>query len=197
MFMPAGLCKEATDKTIDFTAEEVQLVREQLVARAPGSRCIFPTATGLTWKGRYGDWHRDVWTKAVVRSARDWRELNALDDSAPTPYEWPMRDEADEPLLDEEGQPVFDRLEPHDLRATAITLMRDSQYTKEQTAARVGHTDTVLIDRIYDRGDPRARAGVRTAIDTLTPKGIRAALAGETPQPSASPVTALPARRTR
>jgi hypothetical protein len=75
--------------------------------------------------------------------------------------------------------------------------MRNSGYTKEQTAARVGHADTVLIDRIYDRGDPRKRSGVRAAIDTLTPNGIRFALAEEPPQQSTSPAAALPARRTR
>jgi integrase len=76
------------------------------------------------------------------------------------------------------------RLEPHDLRATAITLMRDAGFTKEQAAARVGHADSgQLIDRIYDRGDRRARAGVR-AIDSLAPKGIRAALFEPPPRPS-------------
>jgi hypothetical protein len=120
------------------------------------------------------------------------------DAEAPTPFEWPLRDEADESLLDKDGRPIFDRLEPHDLRATAITLMRDAGFSKNQTAARVGHTDSgELIDRIYDRGDRRARAGVRAAIDSLAPQGIRAALAEEPPQPSASPVAALPARRTR
>ena len=118
--------------------------------------------------------------------------------SASTPFEWQLRDEADEPLVDDDGRPVLDRLEPHDLRATAITLMRDAGFSKEQTAARVGHADSgELIDRLYDRGDRRARAGVRAAIDNLAPQGIRAVLAGETPQPSASPVAALPARRTR
>ena len=52
----------------------------------------------------------------------------------------------------------MDRLKPHDLRATAITLMRDAGFTREQVVARVGHADDgELIERIYDRGDRRAR----------------------------------------
>jgi integrase len=185
IFIPAGLCKEATDKTIDLTIEEVQLVREQMLARPPGARHVFCTATGLTWKGRYGEWHRKVWAKAVTRSSQDWRALRDLDDDADTPFEWRLLDESDEPLVNDDGNPVFDRLEPHDLRATAITLMRDAGFTKEQTAARVGHADSgQLIDRIYDRGDRRTRAGVRAAIDSLAPKGIRAALFEPPPRPS-------------
>jgi hypothetical protein len=137
VFIPAGLCKEATDKTIDLTVEEVQLVLDQMLARAPGARHIFCTATGLTWKGRYGEWHRKVWAKAITRAARDWRALHDLKDDADTPFEWRLWDESDEPLVDDDGGPVFDRLEPHDLRSTAITLMRDAGFTKEQTAARV------------------------------------------------------------
>jgi integrase len=185
VFIPAGLCKEAMDKTIDLTVEEVQLVREQMLARPPGARHIFCTATGLTWKGRYGEWHRKVWAKAVTRAAREWRALHDFEEDADTPYEWRLRDESDEPLLDDDNGPVFDRLEPHDLRATAITLMRDAGFSKEQTAARVGHADSgQLIDRIYDRGDKRTRAGVRAAIDSLAPRGIRAALFEPQPRPS-------------
>jgi integrase len=190
IFIPAGLCKEAVDKTIDLTVEEVQLVREQMLARAAGARHIFCTATGLTWKGRYGEWHRKVWAKAVTRASRDWRAIHELEDDADTPFEWRLRDESGEPLIDDDGNPVFDRLEPHDLRATAITLMRDAGFTKEQTAARVGHADSgQLIDRIYDRGDKRTRAGVRGAIDSLAPKGIMAALFEPQPRPSDSPTT--------
>ena len=60
------------------------------------------------------------------------------------------------------------RLKPHDLRATAITLMRDAGFTKDQVVARVGHADDgELIDRIYDRGDRRARADVAGTIAQL------------------------------
>lgn len=60
------------------------------------------------------------------------------------------------------------RLKPHDLRATAITLMRDAGFTKEQVVARVGHADDgELIERIYDRGDRRTRANVAGAIAAL------------------------------
>jgi integrase len=184
IFIPAGLCKEAADKTIDLTVEEVQLVRDQMLTRVPGASHIFCTATGLTWKGRYGEWHRKVWAKAVTRASRDWRAIRDLEDDGDTPFEWRLRDEGNEPIVDDDCKPVFDRLEPHDLRASAITAMRDLGFTKEQTAARVGHADSgQLIDRIYDRGDKRTRAGVRTAIDSLAPRGIRAALFEPQPRP--------------
>ena len=51
--------------------------------------------------------------------------------------------------------------------------MRDSGFTKAQTAARVGHADDgELIDRIYDRGDRRARADVAGAIAKLPDGGL-------------------------
>jgi integrase len=189
MFVPAGLCKGAVDKTIDLTVAEVHLVREQMLARAAGADTIFCSATGLGWHGRYGDWWREVWEKTVRWSARDWREVHGLDDDADTPFEWRLRDDCDDPVVDDVGEPVFDRLQPHDLRATAITLMRDAGLTKEQTAARVGHADTgQLIDRIYDQGDKRRRAQVRQALDELAPLGLVAALVVEPePQPSDRP----------
>jgi len=56
--------------------------------------------------------------------------------------------------------------------------MRDAGFRRDQVAARLGHSDSgELFDRLYDLGDRRKRAGVREAIDRLTPHGIRATLA--------------------
>lgn len=97
-----------------------------------------------------------------------WREQEGLPVTAPTP---------------------FDGVQPHDLRATAATLMRDAGFSREQAAARLGHADTgQLLNRIYDVGDRRAR--MRKAIDEFAPDGLRAALAEPTPRPSARPVAA-------
>ncbi len=155
VFVPADLCKEGADKWVELTTEETTLVCEQILARAPGSRFVFPTFTGLTWTGRYGEFHKLVWAKTCRRGAAAWREQNGVGDhSAPTP---------------------FCDLEPHDLRATAATLMRDAGFSREQAAARLGHADSGrLLDRIYDQGDRRAR--MRKAIDELAPDGLRAAL---------------------
>ena len=163
VFVPAALCKEGVDKFIDLTAEETALLREQLLARAPGTPLVFPTKTGRPW--RHFQFLRLVWYKARSRAATSWRERERLPEEAETP---------------------FDSIQPHDLRATAATMMRDAGFSKEQAAARLGHADSgQLLDRIYDVGDRRAR--MRKAIDALAPHGLRAALAEPTPQPSAKP----------
>jgi len=169
VFIPAELNKEGVDKWIELTIEEVTLLREQLLARAAGSSHVFPTKTGLTWAGRYGEFHKLVWAKACRRAAATWREDQDLPEDAQTP---------------------FDDLEPHDLRATAATLMRDAGFSREQAAARLGHADSgKLLDRIYDQGDRRAR--MRKAIDALAPAGLRATLAEPAPRRSITPAAAL------
>jgi integrase len=168
IFIPADLCKEAVDKWIALTAEEENLLREQLLARAAGTRYVFPTKTGLTWHGRYGSFHRLVWAKATRRAAERWREVQGVEEAAPTP---------------------FDELEPHDLRATAATLMRDAGFTREEAAARLGHADSgKLLDRVYDVGDRRAR--MRKAIALRAPAGLRATLSEHSPRRSDSPAAA-------
>ena len=177
LLIPWFLCKEKKDKYIDLTPEEVQLLREQLLARAPGTDLVFPSRTGLGFgrsKSKYGDWHRMVWSKTVSRASAAWRTQHGLGDGAPTPFVFQLvNEDTGQPVYDDEGNPVLDALEPHDLRATAATLMRDAGFTKEQAAARLGHADAgELLDRIYDRGDRRARAGVRDAIANLPGNGL-------------------------
>jgi integrase len=176
--IPAELCKEGVEKVIDLTVEEVALLREQLLARAPGTPLVFPTKTGRPW--RHYQFLRLVWYKAIYDAAACWREQEGLPEALPTPkdrthaaqaaVEWRaaqgLRTAAPTPFCD---------LEPHDLRATAATLMRDAGFPREQAAARLGHADSgALLDRIYDQGDRRAR--VRKAIDEFAPRGLRAAL---------------------
>ena len=62
----------------------------------------------------------------------------------------------------------------HDLRATAVTMMRDLGVPKEAAAARVGHADAgELVDTIYDLGNRAARAA--KALRAVAPGGLRAA----------------------
>ena len=49
-------------------------------------------------------------------------------------------------------------LTSHDLRATAVTTMRDRGISEETCATRVGHADAKLIRSIYDKGSRLARA---------------------------------------
>ena len=133
------------------------------------------TSAAARW--RYPRFHHAVWHKAVRRAARAWREEHGLGERDSTPFEWQLLDDRGVPRFSDDGSPVLDRLEPHDLRATAATLMRDAGYTRDQAAARLGHADSgELLDRLYDVGDRRKRAGVRDAIEQLTPDGLRAAL---------------------
>lgn len=150
----ANLAKERLAKQVALDPQEIVLLREQLLARAAGSRLVFPTVTGRPW--RYNQFHRLVWVKACRRAADRWRLQHGLDDAAET---------------------VFDGLTPHDLRSTAATLMRAAGFTREEAADRLGHIDSgELLDRIYDQGDRGMRA--QRAIKLRSPHGLRAALAG-------------------
>ena len=148
IFVPAALCKERRDKWIDLTPAETELLREQLdpsklrsvtgspTSRLPG-RALTPNGlvfTSMTGKAiSHATWTR--YFQAACDAAADaWRKIHDVD---ATP---------------------FDDLTPHDLRSTAATLMRDAGLAKEDAAARLGHADTDMLDRIYDRGDRRARA---------------------------------------
>lgn len=51
-----------------------------------------------------------------------------------------------------------DDLTSHDLRATAVTIMRDRGISEETCQLRVGHADAKLIRSVYDKGSRLARA---------------------------------------
>jgi integrase len=200
LFVPARLCKERRDKTIDLTREELELVLEQINENGSDCAVVFPSQTGVPWsRNRYGDFHRMVWAKTVARAAAAWRKEHELEPDASTPFEWRLENpDTGQLVVDPDGAHVLDRLEPHDLRVTAATLMRDAGYTREQTAARLGHNDLgELLDQLYDRGDARERSGVREAVRTLTPTGIRAQVAGVESGPSTPPVSDLTSYRAR
>jgi integrase len=141
------------------------------------------TKTGPTpW--RHSQWDRLVWQPAVARAAADWRAEHELADvvvagrtvPAPTPFEWWV-DPATAPPDGRRRAADDGRrwITTHDLRATAVTLMRDAGVAKADCAARVGHADGgVLVDAIYDQGDRAARAG--RALEAAAPLGLRAAM---------------------
>jgi integrase len=64
--IPAELCKERRRKVIPLTDEETSLLREQLLARAPGTPLVFPKRHGSPW--RYSAFQRFVW-KPMLRDA--------------------------------------------------------------------------------------------------------------------------------
>ena len=61
--VPAELAKNRKDHRVYLSSVEAGLLREQLLARAPGTRLVFPTPTGLQWT-RSGFRER-VWVPAV------------------------------------------------------------------------------------------------------------------------------------
>ena len=130
VFVPASLCKERRDKLIELTASERALLAEQLVARPAGTPYVFPRAGGTPTRngGRHhapglwdrGDFYTRVWHPARQAAARELRADQGLP-------EW--------------TETRFDRLVPHDLRHTGISLMAASGMRPETIAVRVGHSD--------------------------------------------------------
>jgi integrase len=65
--VPSHLAKNRKEHRVYLTTIEAQLLREQLMARATGSRLVFPTPTGVQWT-RSGFRER-VWVRAVNLAA--------------------------------------------------------------------------------------------------------------------------------
>jgi integrase len=108
----------AGDLTLDLLDEEVLLLREQLLARAPGTRLLFPRKGGSPW--RHGHFYAKTWVPTRRRAQREWRREHGLDDDAATP---------------------FDGLRPHDLRHTAATVLCEHILDDALVALRLGHND--------------------------------------------------------
>ena len=142
--IPAELCKERRRKMIPLTDEETQLLREQLLARAPG-QLVFPKRHGSPW--RYSAFQRLVW-KPMLRDAIK---------------SWEGEKETPEP---------FSGLTCHDLRHTAVNLMRQAGMPVELAAERLGQGDGgALLLRTYRH----VRIGeTRAALDAIG-FGLRAA----------------------
>jgi integrase len=175
--IPAELCKEGDGKDVALTDEEVVLFREHLGGRlhvvTPSATGHLPSRTpnaaGLVFPAprggflHYPKFHQNVWTPAVRAAAARWDAQHGAEDN---PFRRP------------EG------LKPHDLRATAATLMREAGLSREDAAARLGHHDSgELLDRIYDRSDKAARS--KLALHAAAKAGLRAGgrdASAETPE---------------
>ena len=56
MPIPAELAKNRREHRVYLTKVEVALLREQLMARAPGTTLVFPTTEGKAWdRARFRD----------------------------------------------------------------------------------------------------------------------------------------------
>jgi integrase len=156
--IPPELCKERRRKVIPLTDEETSLLREQLLARAPGSALVFPKRHGSPW--RYSAFQRLVWKPMLRDAASAWKK--------------------DHPA----GNEPFSGLTCHDLRHTAASLMRQAGMPAELVAERLGHSDGgALLLRTYRH----VRAGeTRAALDAIGQGFRAAALARDTEEAGAA-----------
>jgi hypothetical protein len=156
-----------------------QAVRQRLM-----SADELELAAGTRWTSER--FERLVWQPAVEAAAAAWRADNDLGvvlvggelRPAATPFEWYV-DPATAPpdgrrRADDDGRRWIGT---HDLRATAVTMMRDRDVARDIAAARVGHADAgKLVDAIYDKGSRATR--VARALAEAAPLGLRAAMLG-------------------
>ena len=148
MPIPAELAKNRREHRVYLTALEVALLREQLMARAPGTSLVFPTPEGRRWdRARFRD---RVWVKSVAAASRHDREESGREDS------------------------VFDGFNFHWLRHTAGSLMAVAGLDPAVASERMGHTDGgALFLRTYRHlyeGEKRVQAArleahVRASLD--------------------------------
>jgi integrase len=131
---------------IDLLDEEVALLREQLLVRAPGTTLLFPRKYGSPWS--HGHFHRKTWTPTLRRARRDWRSEHGLEPDAPTP---------------------FDGLRPHDLRHTAATVLCDHILDDGLVAIRMGHSDGGKLVR--ERYRHISRRKLREELDRIDAAG--------------------------
>lgn len=112
--VPRALAKNRRDHRVQLTPVEVTLFREQLLARAGGTRLVFPTVTGKQWT-RSG-YRMRAWVPAV--------------------------EAAEKHALEHDGDPdLFKGFTFHLLRHTAGSLMALAGMDPAIAADRLGHTD--------------------------------------------------------
>ncbi len=115
MRVDADVAKNRRDHRVYLTPLEVQLFREQLLARTGRTRLVFPTVTGKQWT-RSGFRER-VWAKVVAKCAKHDREKAGGTVS------------------------VYDGFTFHFLRHTAGSLMALAGMDPAIASDRLGHTD--------------------------------------------------------
>lgn len=142
ILIPRDLNKSRVRKGIPLARLEVQLLREQLLARPAGSRFVFPTKKGRAYtKSGF----RSVWVPALTAAGLTHQEQGG------------------------DGLPVtVADFRFHWLRHTAISLMAQAGMKPELIAERVGHKDGgALIYRRYRHLFPTELRDAVAMLDTL------------------------------
>lgn len=151
--IPRWLNKSRTEKPIPLATCEVQLLREQLMVRPPGTAVVFATQTGGTYtKSGF----RSVWLPALLQAGLAHRTVNA------------------------KGQKVIVAdFAFHWLRHTAISLMARAGMRAELIALRVGHNDGgALIHKRYRHLFPSELRAAVGLVDELV-NAAKAAAGGQ------------------
>lgn len=146
LLIPRDLNKGRKTKGIELARIEVQLLREQLLARPAGTRLLFPNAKG----GQYSkSGFRSVWLPALLSADLAHKEKN------------------------DKGELVtVADFKFHWLRHTAISLMARAGMKPELIADRVGHSDGgALIYRTYRHLFPSEVRAAVGLLDTLLTSG--------------------------
>ena len=136
MTIPDWLAKSGREHRIYFNTLEARLVREQLLARAPGTALVFPTPEGNAWTAnRFRD---RVWLQAVDAASK---------------HDPDRRDGASS---------IYEGFTFHMLRHTAGSLMALAGFDPAAAAERLEHNDGgALFLRTYRHlyeGEKRANA---------------------------------------
>ena len=139
IFIPGRLNKSRRPKPISLARIEVQMLREQLLARPPGARLVFPSEKSGTYS-KSG--FRAVWLPALFAAGLAHEEMNGSGRTI-----------------------IVADFKFHWLRHTAISLMARAGMKAEVIAERVGHNDGgALIYRRYRHLFP---SEVREAVSML------------------------------
>jgi hypothetical protein len=137
--VPPWACKERREKVIQLTTEERDLLAEQQSARVLRlgvPRLLFPRRSGTPFT-EVGAFREVVFAGTVKRAIRRFE----VDHGREPRWAWWLRDGNGELLRTQRGKLRYGGLEMHDLRRTAISLMREAGMPEEYVAARVGHID--------------------------------------------------------
>ncbi|MGH3029866.1 MAG: tyrosine-type recombinase/integrase [Gaiellaceae bacterium] len=138
IFIPGRINKSRRPKPIPLARIEVQLLREQLLVRPPGTRVVFATEKAGVYSH---SGFQSIWLPALLAAGLAREETN------------------------DGGRKIVAGFRFHWLRHTAISLMARAGMKAELIAARVGHDDGgALIYRRYRHLFP---SEVREAVSML------------------------------
>ena len=145
IFIPARINKSRRPKPIPLARIELQLLREQLLARPPGTHVVFATEKGGTYSH---SGFQSIWLPALLAAGL-----------------------AHEVTNERERTVVVADFRFHWLRHTAISLMARAGTKAELIAERVGHNDGgALIYRRYRHLFPSEVREAVTMLDNMLDK---------------------------